>query len=147
MMRHKDWEALLAEWAHEVRGQPFEWGRTDCASLMREGLRRISGVDPVPEMSWGSLKTGQRILKSKGLEERIAEAGGVLVEEGPAFAQGGDILFVPEGLEFGLPAMCLNVGGLWLGSTQDDGVYLTPLLEPLPAAARLYRFVMSESNG
>ena len=45
LSRQQQWRPALLAWAAEVRGQPFVWGTTDCAALVRTALHLQFGMD------------------------------------------------------------------------------------------------------
>lgn len=38
-----NWDRRLVEWAESVRGRPFVWGETDCATLVRGAVEAMYG--------------------------------------------------------------------------------------------------------
>ena len=54
MKRIRNWNVEIADWAQTQIGQPFVWGKTDCGTLVREGLELVFGqpvLEGVPSYS------------------------------------------------------------------------------------------------
>lgn len=117
-------EQLVIGWSRTVVGQPFEWGRTDCAMLTLVALDLLTGRDYASAYRglWGSQAEA---LAHFALETPSAVLQGFGAEEVPAaYAVLGDVLTVPadpwpETLHFVLGRHCLS-------SSQNRGVGLAP---------------------
>lgn len=126
MNRTETWEVDLVAWADSVRGQPFVWGKTDCVSLAREALRAVFGEDPAPGLAYGSLREAVAVIEERGLEERLRDAGLVLVEGGPNFAQNADLVVGTDPDTPAFPAVAIHVAGRWVVTSPERGVEVGP---------------------
>ena len=50
MQRVNNWDLALVEWAESVRGKPYEWGVTDCGTLVRDACAAMYGREMFPEV-------------------------------------------------------------------------------------------------
>ena len=120
------------------RGEPFAWGRNDCATFACDIAEAVCGVDFAGPLRgrYKSRVGAARVLKSfarGGLEaaaEKIAEEHG-LAEIAPLMARRGDLVLVDTDLG---PALGVCVGES-IASAGPDGVALMPL----SAAQRAWR--------
>lgn len=127
MRRVRNWDVRLVEWQGRVLGEPFEWGRTDCASLVVGALEAMYDElpleGPVPEYE------GERdaVLAHKatgGVAEALAEGGADRVDLN--FARQGDVLIgLPE--QGGLPGAAVVVESSYVMASEDLGVLRRPL--------------------
>lgn len=125
--RHRGSLEALTELGDEVRGQAFEWGRTDCGALL---LRALACIDADSERhlelveystAWGALKalevwTPAAYLEALGAERVPLEditAGDLVV---------GSTTLELEGARLVLPTCHVGVGSLFLSSSQATGV-------------------------
>lgn len=62
MVRVANHEVLVIDLAERMRGEPFVWGQTDCASICRRTLTVMLGVDPWREAlpSYTTLREARR---------------------------------------------------------------------------------------
>lgn len=131
MMRVENWDTELVMFAREVCGAPFEWGTTDCATIMRRGLIATLGTDPLKGRlgSWttraGALRAFNRIAFSPAIT--LSDSGARTV--GEKFAWSGDVA-VGEALDDNrLPAIALLLPGRKaLVSTPELGVIIVDRL-------------------
>lgn len=97
MMRCRNWDVKLAEWANQRLGLPFEWGRTDCVSLVREALGIMYPDEFYVELPiWSDKEEAKVAMKQVGgIRGKLLSLG---AKEHPIlFAQSGDILvFRPD---------------------------------------------------
>ena len=104
MRKRMAWDVMLAEYLEEWRGQPFEWGKTDCGQFVAGALHVMSG-EPLGEIlkdvrAYSSETGAIRAARSLGfglMEGRLRSLGLSDVSGGIAFAQRGDILVADRG--------------------------------------------------
>lgn len=108
MRRCRDWRARLHAWSQTVKGQPFAWGKTDCATLVRQALFEMFGAEVVPQLPrWDSATAALRVLREYGPPGKILldagaelttlpfmRAGDIVVADSPEEDSGGVGLFV-----------------------------------------------------
>jgi len=137
LSRIENWDIALFRFVEVHEGEPFEWGRTDCATLARGGVAAMYGEDLLPDLPiWrsqrGALKASRRLgpiidaLKALGAE-RVSIR----------FAQSGDIL-IPDPDEDGLPRLAIVWNAAALCSSPEHGVTLVPLAV-IPRGTPLWR--------
>jgi len=136
-MRPNAWSVALVRWASELRGEPYEWGRTDCGSLAREAIGIVTGSDPFPETpAWTSPEAAKASLKALGGFQAAMEGLGAR-EVALAYAQSGDVARTPPTEEH--PAhLAVIVAGRALVTTEEAGVHLVELSQ-LPERTVLWR--------
>ena len=134
-----DWNERLVAYANSVNGAPFQWGVTDCASLVRYALRAMYGRDLLRGMgSYRSSPSALRVGRQVGpvgayLRDRGFQAVGL------AFAQSGDTV-VFRGLDRGHPQLGVVVSGRLLVSDPDTDVVLHRLpIGAWPKGTKLWR--------
>lgn len=129
MHRVVAWDAALIEWARSVIGEPFEWGRTDCASLARGAvLAMYEGAEPKVSVGpgWSTEKGALRAhARTGGVSSVLRRLGAEEVE--PTCAQRGD--FVLDGSREP-PSVAVVVTNGVVGADPERGVFLSPM--PLP---------------
>lgn len=129
-VRRRDALEALVALADSVRGQPFEWGRTDCGALF---LRALACIDEHGQRyldlitwssAWGAFKA-LRELTPAALVEQIGAVPVSMLE-----VAGGDLVLgwvedttTPPG---GLPVCGVGVGSMFLSSRSETGVLLMP---------------------
>lgn len=127
--RLSDWRTRLHWWAEGIEGAPFAWGKTDCATLAREALHIMFGVDvardrfdqPLPR--WEDERAAAAVRKRHGDVRAVLLRLGAL-EGQLGFVRAGDIGWLPNGLEAeGLGAALVYVDPFFLGSHGEAGVY------------------------
>ena len=134
-----NYEGKLAEWARHKLGMAYEWGKTDCGTLVREGLFLILDRDPFPYMpGWNSEGESRKIWDEMGgVDHAFLAFGAEKIES--SYAQTGDIA-VLEVDKFLTAAMAIGDNKLLFAST-DKGIFtrnITPAL--LKLNIRFYRF-------
>lgn len=99
--RFADWPALLARHILDATDRVFEWGRHDCCVFAADGVRAITGRDPIA-------RARGRYTDEKRAAVVVREIGGVGVPEAadvlmrefeaplvhPVFAQRGDLVLI-----------------------------------------------------
>lgn len=130
----------LVRFARAAQGQPFEWGRTDCATLARRALTTILGRDPWEgEVGEWTTQTGAlRVFKRTDPEIALRASGAV--EVGRYFATSGDVALGPQSDSMGLPAIYVLVPiRKVLTSNPDKGVIIASADE-LDPDTRFWRY-------
>lgn len=128
MQRVLNWDIKLMELALAVVGQPFTWGETDCASLVRRAMTEMYGEDPWAGAFAGydSLLSAQKALRDSG--GVAAQLRALKAEEIPRnFLQQGDVLIAPPLGEDFADNVFLMVGDQLLSATVEEGVVMRPL--------------------
>lgn len=138
--RIRSWRSALVAWAESLRGQSFEWGRTDCASLVRHAFTICFGQDVVPEIPrWTTATAAARVLAEYPIEDVLRELEAEVLPL--SFARGGDIIVLPEPEEeVGrvLLMVCIDASS-FLSVSRDDGVQIVGLEQITdPGACRVY---------
>ena len=138
MKRVPNWSQKLVAFAIEQRELAFEWGRTDCGSLVRRGLELVFG-EPVLELAgYASELEAERTMKQLGEAATFFESQGA-ASELLSRASGGDVVIRP-GIDDGLPRL-----GLFLypeGVLTSDPEHGPHVIKPyeLKRRSRLYKF-------
>lgn len=90
-------EQNVIVWARGLLGQPFVWGKTDCAMLALQGLDRFTGGDYASRYAglWGSKTEALRHYRVELPSEVLQGFGAERVV--PTFAVLGDVITVPAG--------------------------------------------------
>lgn len=146
--RATNWEQRLARWVRTQRGRPFEWGETDCVSLVRGAVAIVRGETPW-RLAGGASRAEGWYTTVRGAREAYAATGGVervLCDDigaapvGHAYVTTGDIVASdPKDDEpWGAVGVVLDIRVL--SSDPERGVTLDPwhaLKEIFPRAYRL----------
>lgn len=140
MDRVSNWDTHLVAFAEEVVGQEFEWGTTDCASLVRRGLIAIMGKDVLKKYvgAWktrrGALTASRRVKP----EHALKASGAVRV--GTRFAWSGDVAVGAntDGHDMVQVALLLPTRKV-LTSTPEKGVFISDKLS-LTKSTRFWRY-------
>jgi len=138
MRRVANWSQKLVAFAIEQRELAFEWGRTDCGSLVRRGLELVFG-EPVLELAgYASELEAERTMKQLGEAATFFESQGA-VNELLSRASGGDVVIRP-GIDDGLPRLGLFLyPEAVLTSDPENGPHVIKQHE-LRRRSRLYKF-------
>jgi len=121
-MRVDNWDVRLFHWGESVRGKPFSWGSTDCASLVIAAMEVMYGVDVFPQVDrWKSLRKAVRVLHDVGSICDLFGAHGA-TSVPIAYAQSGDILCAPGLDGDDLPRLGVMVNGWVIFSQKKHGV-------------------------
>lgn len=126
-------------WALAVRGEEYEWGRTDCAALSRMALQIQFGEDILPEVPWWTSARTARVVwmpyqKDGGLIGLLHCIGAHPLQLRP---QGmgypiGSILLLRKEQDFDdmfFPAFGISLGEFVVESDPEKGVYWSPPLD------------------
>lgn len=138
MKRIRNWDVELVHYANSVLGESFKWGRTDCFSVVRNGLRAMYGRD-----LFRGVGTYRTTAKAKAFHK--AHAGIPLKEYGfkkiaRNFCQAGDVIIWPNMDPRGFPQFGIVVGGKILVSKEGMGpqVIALPTLD-WPVGTKIMR--------
>lgn len=95
----------LVRWAQSKIGTPFVWGKSDCSSVLIEGMKVYYGII-LSYKPWASLKDAIRAYKEYGTPDKILEDLGFMKVK-KNFEQTGDIL-VWQGKGYYLVGFIIN---------------------------------------
>ncbi|HEX8693400.1 MAG TPA: hypothetical protein VF746_13330 [Longimicrobium sp.] len=141
MKRAENWDVRLHHWAAGRVGRRFAWGRTDCASLVRQAARVMYGQEVFASVPrWASARQAVEAMRvSGGVRPSLQRLQAWCLPLG--FAQSGDVAVGPE--QGGEAQTAVVVDGRALVSTRAEGVRLVPLSE-LSAGVLLWRLPSHE---
>ncbi len=135
-----NWDRRLVEFARAADGKPFQWGHTDCVSLVRRGLQTVFGVD-VWKGHVGKYKTKRGAVTVAGktdYEDALRASGAV--EVGYHFGTSGDVALSPKEDEHGMFSVALLVPSRKaLTSIPSEGVVIVDKLG-LEEGTRFFRY-------
>ena len=125
MERVHNWDVWLVRLAQAAEGQDFEWGRTDCVSLVRRALTQMLGEDPWRRAlgTWTTKVGAIRVFKRTRPQIVLRATGATRV--GTLFATTGDVALGRGGdhdgmLQLGMVLPSRKI----LTSTLDQGVFI-----------------------
>lgn len=128
MKRVNNWDIRLGRWAESIRGEPFEWGVTDCGSLVSEAMNVIYDDPGLPDIDrYGSIGEAVRTHKEVGGVAGALRSAGA-TEVPITYRQQGDVL-VGYDEEAGLPGAAIVVGSTAVVANEEEGVIVRPLAE------------------
>lgn len=127
MQRIVNWDVKLVEYALSLQGQPFVWGQTDCASIVRGAMRAMYGEDLWSEgYDYTSLLEAKRLLEvSGGVAMQLSLLGAEEVPRG--FLQQGDVVVGEPLDEDFADNVFVMVSDQLLSATLEEGVVMRPL--------------------
>lgn len=116
MPRFPDWPALLARHILDATDRVFEWGRHDCCVFAADGVRTITGRDPIARARgrYTDEKRAAVVVREIG-GMGVPEAADVLMREfeappvHPAFAQRGDLVLIDAPVLTGKRDWCMGL--------------------------------------
>lgn len=90
--RLRGWELALADVVANHAGMPFEWGRSDCLTLVADVETALTGIDPMAELRgrYKSAGGATRLLRKQGHRDIEAALAGRYQAVAPAMARRGD---------------------------------------------------------
>lgn len=128
MGRVINWDVELVKWAEQEVGQQFEWGYSDCCSLVRRALSVMYGRDLCAGTPpYRSLLGARRALQQTGGAVTVLKNLGALEVSGPGFLQTGDIAVGPPVEDDFAPNVFVVVSGQLLSAEVGGVVHLQPL--------------------
>ena len=134
-----NYEVRLSEWVKHKLGMAYEWGKTDCGTIVREGLFLILDRDPFPYVpDWKSESESRKIWDEMGGVDH-AFLGFGAQKIGANYVQTGDVAILEIG-RFLTAALVIGNNKI-LFSSEDKGIEarnITPAM--LKLNIRFYRF-------
>lgn len=140
MNKIENWDSFLVEYANNMVGKEFVWGKTDCATLARRGLMVILGRNPWRGhiKVWRSKAAALRASKTVDPIAIFNDSGAREIDRG--FISAGDIAIGPEIDSHGMFRFSLLVPTRKaLSSWTEQGVILIDHLH-LPIGTRFWRY-------
>ena len=140
MNRLANWDSHLVDFARGVVGEDFEWGTTDCASLVRRGLVSILGEDVWREYVrvWKTRRGAWRASQKMEPEHVLKSSGAV--EVGTKSAWSGDVALGKSLDDHNMVQLSLLLPARKaLTSTPDRGVVIVDKLS-LTEGTRFWRY-------
>ncbi len=130
MRRVRTWDVDLQTWAGSLIGEPFQWGTTDCVSIIIEAQRLIYGADMFHLPKWKSrLKALRTLAEVKSIRAVLRKYADPV---GRGFLQMGDIVLLKNGCDvLGTDGLMLVVRDYALFTNPETGVIRVPL-EAIP---------------
>jgi len=121
-------------WASRMRGAPFAWGHTDCATLAIRGLELLTGR-PFPEYRWSSEAQALAVAGRERPSQVLQEYG--LQPVLPGFERAGDVILAPREPWPECCHLCLGRYSLSAEPGHRVGMLRTTALLALPGAVVL----------
>lgn len=122
MKRIRNWRRNLCTWAATRRGEDFDWGRTDCASLAMKACGVMYHHDFFPFVDeYRTLREAKEVFEGLGIgfDEILLRAGAERVST--VYARSGDIMVGPDTVE-GFPSAYVMLPSMIVTSNTDEGV-------------------------
>lgn len=119
-----NWDVEVVLYINSIRGADFEWGKTDCLSVVRGTLIKIYGEDLWAGLgSWDSIRVVKNLNDVVDIPSFLVDTGARLVDS-VQFLRTGDIGVVPAD-DDGLPSiLVVTPSRRILTSSQETGVVL-----------------------
>lgn len=139
MNRLANWDTHLVSFARDVVGREFEWGVTDCATLVRRGLIEMLGRDVLKghHRVW---KTRRGALMASRVKPQDALKASGAERVGNKFAWSGDVAVGRRVDDHGMIRVALLLPTRKaLTSTPDLGVIIVDRLS-LTKGTRFWRY-------
>lgn len=91
-----NWLNKLVAWERDMLGRPFEWGATDCGSLVRDMCSVIYGDDVFERAPSYTTRIGalRALSKTGGVEQAVRDIGATEVSIN--FIQDSDIVIMDD---------------------------------------------------
>src|SRR3954463_271066 len=125
VFRRKEWRSMLRTFAEGSVGQPFVWGSTDGAALVRAALLVMftDAIEPVLPPTWTTLNEAAQVFDDLESLDAMFRGLGAHVGIGPNFARAGDIIVQAEPEEHiaGVALMTVIDGTECLTTSHVDG--------------------------
>jgi hypothetical protein len=125
LVRRDDWPERLEGVIARHRAAPFNWGVTDCATLMSEAVDAVAGFDPMAAYKpWSSEVAAMRRLSETGFRT-VAEWASHMFEQQPvSFARRGDLVIGGATMALSCPAIVIGAEAV---SRDHNGFVVAPL--------------------
>jgi cell wall-associated NlpC family hydrolase len=138
MQRIHNWDVYLAMWATDLLGQPFVWGETDCASLVRAAMQVMYGEDRWPDTPRYTDAAGAlRVSEEHGtVKDHVLALGAT--KHVITFTQAGDIVIAPKTAEEHFDATAIAIADKLLMTEEGRGVWTVPVWKA-PEQGTAYR--------
>lgn len=103
LKRRDRWRGDLDRFCDQVRSDPFDWGRHNCATFCLAAVKAITGRNLKRHFPgrYGTEKGALKALRKLGFETLGEAAGSVLPQIHPSQAQIGDLIGFESGDAFG----------------------------------------------
>ncbi|KKN44563.1 hypothetical protein LCGC14_0691670 [marine sediment metagenome] len=116
-----DWRSRLVPWAEGLRGEPYEWGLTDCGKIACAALAEMFGQDIAALPPYTTAAEAVRVLSAAG------GAGGIMQRLGAEpvtsmFLQSGAIVVDPDKGDEHFPGIYVYVEPILITSHLETGV-------------------------
>ncbi|KKK75641.1 hypothetical protein LCGC14_2871690, partial [marine sediment metagenome] len=137
MNRVRTWDVDLQTWAGSLIGEPFRWGRTDCASIVIEAQHIMYGTYVFNVPKWkGKVKALRTLAEVKSIRAVLRKYADPV---GRGFLQMGDVVLLKNGCDvLETDGLMLVVRDYALSTSPDEGVIRVPL-EAIPKKATFWR--------
>ena len=116
VIRLPDWRVRLEAYLRDLRGQPFVWGRLDCALFAAGAVEAMTGVDLA--RGWRGYRSqaeGLRKLAAAGYETHADLVAKSLTEIHPSAVQMGDVVLIEGALAIVQGRFAYAIGPAGLG--------------------------------
>lgn len=138
MRRAPNWEATLLDAAGRRVGEPFVWGTSDCAALVRWAMAIIWGQDLWPEVAhWTTEREAIAAGRAHGTVAQMLAARGYQPVE-RWYAQTGDVVVEPEAFDGLGNAGVVLMGTHLLMTDATAGVTLERLRPDWPRGVQMW---------
>ena len=120
-MRIEGWAERLDAMVAWHRARPFEWGRTDCATLFADCVTTLTGTDRAHALRGYTSQTGAlRALRSNGFETCGEFVRSEFPAIAPAHANRGDLAFLDPGIVHPLMSPCVVLGAFMVTRSEYE---------------------------
>lgn len=122
-----NFEAKLFDWSRDLLGQEYEWGETDCGTLMIAS-QRVMHSEPVFESVDNyttEIGAKRALTKVGGVRALMLDNGGSEIEFN--FRQPGDIIVTPESDDSDFPWFSIVIDYDAFTSSPSRGVVMLDL--------------------
>lgn len=138
--RIRNYEIELVKFANNIVGKEYEWGSTDCGSIVLSGLEIIlndfSRLSKLPR--WFSMQEALHQYKHVDINNILENTGAFGVDR--SFIGAGDVAVSPNKVDGGIPSLSLVLPlRKILVSTPETGVMISHFNE-LDENTRFWRY-------
>lgn len=133
-MRIRNWDVALITWATSVIGQPFKWGQTDCASLVRTACEVMYAADLFPDVGRYDTHAGamRALAYTGGVRQSLRLVGATIQDV--KYAQTGDIVLGPGHAGEPTESAFVVIGKVMLVTNMGMRVDLAPVSAAMPGS-------------